>query len=140
MKTIFETKEDKVNYLKGLIRISKCNGLVEPEEMEYFSLVAKGLELDSEIIENINSLWSSNEVINLAFSTRYIAAFFMQEALQLCIIDGSFDEAEQREIALIGAELGVSESDINRIHAWIMDGMAWKIRGEEMLSEIAKGE
>lgn len=140
MKTIFETKEDKENYLKGLIRMAKCNGVVESEEMEYFSLVAEGLELDEETIENINTLWTSDEVISIEFSTRYNAIFFIQEALQLCLVDGTFDEKERNEILLIGEELGVSKSDLDKIYSWILEGMEWKKRGEDMISEIAKEE
>lgn len=138
MKTILETKEDKVNYLKGLIRIAKCNGVVEQEEMEYFSLIATGFELDKETIDSINKLWLSEEVINIQFSSRYIAVFFLQEAFQLCMVDDTFDEMEKKEIALIGDELGISKDDFTRLFFWAAEGMEWKKRGEEIISEIAK--
>lgn len=140
MKTIYESMEDRVNYLRGLIRIAKCNGVVEPEEREFFSLAAKGLELESDTVEKIEQLWSSEEAIPVSFSTRYHAVFFVQEALQLCIIDGSFDEEEKHEMELICDELRIQRQDFHKILSWIMEGMAWKKRGEELMSEIAKGE
>ena len=139
MKAVFETPEDKVNYLKGLIRVAKCNGVVEPEEMEYFSFISKGFELDPGTEAYLQSLWSSEEKISICFSSRYHAAFFMQEAYQLCIVDGIFDDQEKQEIRCIGEELGILKEDQERIYSWIMEGMDWKKRGEELVSEISKG-
>ena len=137
MKEVFKTQEDKVNYLKGLIRVAKCNGIVEPEEMEYFSLAAKKLKLDQESSSYIESLWHTKEKTDICFSSRYLAVFFMQEAFQLCIVDGTFDAEEKLEIAQIGDELGISKEDRERIHSWIMEGMEWRRRGEELVDEIA---
>ena len=86
MKAVFETQEDKVNYLKGLIRVAKCNGVVEPEEMEYFSFISKGFELDPGTEAYLQSLWSSEEKISICFSSRYHAAFFMQGIKRSMII------------------------------------------------------
>ena len=139
MKVVFESQEDKVNYLKGLIRVAKCNGVVEQEEREYFSLIVKRFELTPETEEYLQYLWSSEEKIDISFSSRYYAAFFMQEAYQLCIVDGTFDEKEKQEIQQLGDELNISKEDQERIYSWIMEGMEWKNRGEELISEIAKG-
>ena len=136
----FESKEARINYLKGLIRISKCDGNISPEEKRYFSLAAQGFELSDKDVQELDSLWTKDEIISLSFEEKYDAVFFLQEALQLVLIDGRYDELEKQELLAIAIELKILEKDFRKIESWALAGIAWKKQGEQIIEEIAKEE
>ena len=136
--TAFNTSADKLNYLKGLIRIAKCNGEIAPEEQTYYLMAANNMQLSVEGIQELNSLWNEDSDINISFTTEYDKLFFLQEAIQLCCVDGSYDDVEKREIAVIADELGINPDYLKEIYAWVLEGLEWKQRGEEMLAKMAE--
>lgn len=138
MKTVFNQQQDKVNYLKGLIRLAKCNGVVDSREQEYYSLAAKGMGLNDNEIAFLNQLWDSEEKISLVFTNKYDAVFFLQEGVQLCAIDGTFDDIEKMELKLIAEEVGICVEDYRRIEKWVLEGLAWRKKGEMLVEEIAE--
>ena len=46
---LFQTTEAKMNFVKGLIRISKADGEISPEEQTFFIDAARGLGIPSVI-------------------------------------------------------------------------------------------
>lgn len=96
MAMYIEKKNDKINYLKGLIRLVKADGIIADEEVEYINIAAVGMKLDEDSIAKINECWNSSKKISVEFSTKITAMFFIQEAIQLCEVDGSYDEAEKK--------------------------------------------
>lgn len=135
----FETNKDKLNYLKGLIRIAKSDRNIDPEEKRYYLIAASNMQLSNEEIQEIDSLWNENDKINISFSTRYDELFFLQEAIQLSFIDGKYDAAEKEEIKLIAKEWGIAQEDLDEIQAWVIEGLEWKKRGEDMLLRMLEG-
>lgn len=134
----FETSMDKLNYLKGLIRLSKCNGEMTLEEQNYYAIAANNMGLSAEELQEINSLWTDNAPISISFTSKYHELFFIQEAIQICCIDGKYDEVEKNEIRLIAKEWGISQCDVDDIYSWVLEGIEWKQRGEELLKNIAE--
>lgn len=134
----FETSTDKLNYLKGLIRIAKCNGEIDPEEQNYYLMAANNMQLSTAELQEINALWSEIGEISISFSTKYDELFFLQEAIQLCCIDGRYDDAEKKELIAIAKEWGVGQHYLDEIHAWVIEGLDWKKRGEAMLTKMAE--
>ena len=132
----FEKSVDKLNYLKGLIRIAKCNGEIEPQEQTYFLMAANNMQLSDGEIEEINALWNETTEIDVSFSTKYDEVFFLQEAIQLCCVDGTYDEAEKKEVNALAESWGIPTSAIDEIYAWVVEGLEWKKRGEEMLVKM----
>lgn len=47
---LFQTNEAKMNFVKGLIRISKADGGISPEEQTFFIDAARGLGISEEDI------------------------------------------------------------------------------------------
>lgn len=138
MKQAFEEKTDKMNYLKGLIRLSKCDGKIDPAEKEYFNYVAENMQLSSQDIQDLDAIWDSKENIALVFSTKYNSVFFLQEAVQICAVDGVYDENERKEMRKVAAELEVAEADLEKIEEWVMQGIEWRHHGEALIDDICK--
>ena len=83
MKQAFTTRADRMNYLKGLIRLAKSDGRIDPTEKAYFDYIAGSLQLEKEDMQTLDTLWESDEFPVLEFSTQYDAVFFLQEAVQI---------------------------------------------------------
>lgn len=131
----FEKEIDRINYMKGLIRVAKCNGVVELSEKQYINLIAQRLNLDMDI----EGLLSGKEAICLSFSNRYEALLFLQESMQLCVVDGSFDDVEQNELISISEEIGLGREAYNKLYDWIKAGLEWQSQGKELIAQLAEG-
>lgn len=140
MVNYIETKEDKISYLKGLIRLIKCDGKVADEEVLYFKTVSESLGLDEISIDEINGCWEKDINICISFSSTLVALFFIQEAVQLCLIDDKYEESEKKEIRLIADEIKIDEKAVEAIEKWVLEGLEWKARGEALINELAEKE
>lgn len=134
---IYPCEADRVMFLRGLIRLAKADGIIEPEELQYFEAAAKVLAVSEEVIQELrknllDDIFTS-EYLVMHFATPAQALFFLREAMQLCYADGEYAEEEQLEILNIANELGVSLKKIDEIEAWIKAGIAWREAGDELL-------
>lgn len=95
---LFQTNEAKMNFVKGLIRISKADGGISPEEQTFFIDAARGLGISEEDIAMLPAVMNQKEKISLGFASRGEVLCFLREALQLCMVDDEYSDAERKEI------------------------------------------
>ena len=95
---LFQTNEAKMNFVKGLIRISKADGGISPEEQTFFIDAARGLGISEEDIAMLPAVMNQDAEIPLAFASRSEVLCFLREALQLCMVDDEYSDAERKEI------------------------------------------
>lgn len=131
---ILSEKEDKINFLKGLIRLSKCDGINDDSEIVFYHHVANSLGLSIEDLVHINDAWEREySSIEIVFTNSTAKMFFFIEAIQLCWMDGEYQAVEKQEVRLMAQALNISEAAIQRVELWVEEGMAWNKRGEELL-------
>lgn len=128
---------DKTAYMNGMVRLTKADGAVVDEERVFVLNAAQGLGLATEQIADLDSRFTSPDKEQVLFTNRGSAAFFIQEAIQLCMIDGQYDDNEKQEIRDIAEENGLNESDVTVFEEWIQEGLAWHSRGEALVQAIA---
>lgn len=138
---IYVTQDEKFNFVKGLIRISKSDGNIGEDEIAFMKGVAAGMGLTE---ENIKLLQDSaeydlaseqgKEFFKLQFATKYQGLFFLREAVQLCHIDGVYHDNEKEAIKNITQELNISLSTLKEIEDWVVEGMLWRAKGDLLLS------
>lgn len=133
IREILKTEESKFNFLGGLIRLAKIDGNVSEDEKLFFSHTAVQLEMKDKTISLLENYWSSEEKIKVKFQTKREGLFFIQQAVQLCAMDGDYNNKEKKEIKLLGKELGLLESSIEKIESWVEDGLKWQAIGETLL-------
>ncbi|MBN1064494.1 hypothetical protein [Clostridium botulinum] len=133
IREILKTEESKLNFLGGLIRLAKVDGNVSEDEKLFFSQAAAQLEMKEKTISLFENYWSSEDKINVKFETKREGLFFIQQAVQLCAMDGVYNDKEKKEIKLLGKELSLLESSIEKIETWIEDGLKWQALGETLL-------
>ena len=128
-----KSQEAKINFLKGLIRISKIDGKVDNSEWSFFLQAGNAMGLDGGDLAQLQSCWNTSEPIQVTFSEASEKAFFFIQAIQLCWIDNSYDESERKEIRKLAFELHFSEASIEKIEQWVQEGIEWNKKGDSLL-------
>lgn len=134
MRKILITRDGKINFLKGLIRLAKADGIKDENEVIFYRQAAQAMELNPQDYSEIDLLWEQDiSEMKIFFNTNQEKMFFFIQAIQLCWIDGSYAEAEKREIYKIASELQISAAAIEKVESWVEEGMAWNRRGDNLL-------
>lgn len=118
---LFQTTEAKMNFVKGLIHISKADGVISPEEQTFFIDAARGLGIPEDDIAVLPAVMTQTEEIPLTFASRQEALCFLREALQLCMVDNDYSESEQKEIMKLAKEFGVEPERVYALEKWVQD-------------------
>ena len=126
---ILKTRNAKVNFLKGLIRVSMSDGVVPDVEKEFYRKSAYGLGLDDEAVAEIEN----SDYKEIVFETTEEKMFFFIQAIQLSWIDNGYCEAERNEIRKLADELEISAESIEKVEKWVEEGMEWNKKGDELL-------
>lgn len=130
---ILKTNEAKIDFLRGLIRVAKCDEKLDHSEIQFYMNAAQSLGLCEEEQEKINEAWNSNSEINISFANNEEKMFFFIQAVQLCWIDDLYHDREQAEIRKIALELGISENAITEVEKWVEEGINWNKKSYDLL-------
>ena len=134
IKQILATKDARMNFLKGLIRLAKADGIKDESEVSFYRQAVYAMELDAQFCAEIDKLWENDDLeISISFKTNREKMFFFIQAIQLCWIDGSYTEVEKREIYKIASELEISEMAIQKVEDWVNEGIIWNKQGDSLL-------
>lgn len=132
---LLQTTEAKMNFVKGLIHISKADGVISPEEQTFFIDAARGLGIPEDDIAVLPAVMTQTEEIPLTFASRQEALCFLREALQLCMVDNDYSESEQKEIMKLAKEFGVEPERVYALEKWVQDGIEWKKQGDILVED-----
>lgn len=134
---LYQTQEDKIMFMHGLIRLAKADGIVDEMEIDFFKQVAYNFGIDPDAVEQLYvELTTDNVELDykeISFDSKKKSLFFLREAIQLCYIDSEYSEEEQLEIRNIANELDISFDAIDKIEAWVLRGFEWQKEGELLL-------
>lgn len=133
IKEILQSKEARVSFLKGLIRLANADGVVDESEFVFYRQAAIALELDEEEIIALEKVKGEGHEIMLDFGTDREKMFFLIQAVQLCWVDNNYSDAEQEELRNICREIAISEESLKVVEAWAQEGVEWNKRGEALL-------
>lgn len=137
IKIIYQSLDDRLNFMKGLVRISRADSKFTSEEESFFINAANSFELPKNSIEELKiALNDKNLQLPVFLSSKKQKLFFFKEALQICYIDGEVTDSERIEINQLGIDLSVNQREIDAIEAWVMEGMDWVKRGSQLLQEL----
>lgn len=132
---LFQTNEAKMNFVKGLIRISKADGGISPEEQTFFIDAARGLGISEEDIAMLPAVMNQDAEIPLAFASRSEVLCFLREALQLCMVDDEYSDAERKEIMELAQAFSIEPERVHALETWVQEGIEWKARGDKLLED-----
>lgn len=130
---ILQTEESKLNFLKGLIRLAKVDGVIDSNEIAFYKQAAVGLGMSDNSINEIEYFSKNDENISFSFSSNEEKMFFLIQAVQLCWMDSEYVESEKQEIRIVCKELGISEEALIEVENWVKQGIEWNKSGDRLL-------
>lgn len=134
---LYQTQEDKIMFMHGLIRLAKADGIVDETELDYFKQASYNIGIESDAVEQLYIELTTDNIDldykEMSFDNKKKSLFFLREAIQLCYIDSEYSEEEQLEIRNIANELDISFDAIDKIEAWVIRGFEWQNEGELLL-------
>lgn len=133
IKEVLQTREARINFLKGLIRLAQADGVVNENEFAFYRQVAVVLELGEAEVESLEKLKDRTNEIIFHFETDREKMFFLVQAVQLCCVDNDYSDAERNEIRDMCQEMGISVEALEKVEQWVSEGMEWNKRGETLL-------
>jgi hypothetical protein len=132
-KQILDSENAKVNFMKGIINLAKVEGIDE-SDIVLFDKAMMGLGLSEEVIEALDQLIQDEDnIVEIEFESKRQALFFLKEGIQLCYVDGHYGLEEKRLIEEKAAKLGVSVESVKKIEAWVLEGIEWSNKGDQLL-------
>lgn len=139
IQEIYPTLDERVNFMKGLVRVSRADSKITEEEAMFFINAASNLELSETQISFLKSaLHDQSMSLPMDKQTKKQSLFLIKEAIQLCFVDGHFSDSERAELGKIGAELSISSDEISSIEMWVREGIEWVKRGDELISILER--
>lgn len=118
--------------LELLIHIARADGRVEDIEQEILENYASLVEVD------FGSLSGAEQPEALIARLHGAAsrAIVLQELLRLTHLDGVLNEGERSAIFSIAEQMGFPDEVVHQLDAWVVDGLRWVLRGEELMEAI----
>lgn len=131
MIELLNTDEQRV-MLELLLHIAKSDGKVEDVEQEILENYATLVDLDFSSLDGT----LTPAVLIPQIPGAVSRAIVLQELLRLSHLDGIISQGEHAAILAIAGEMGFTEAVVHKLDEWVVDGLRWVWRGEDLLDEI----
>ena len=131
MIELLNTNEQRV-MLELLLHIAKSDGTVKDIEQEILENYATLVDVD---FASLSGNLSPAELLPQV-PDAVSRAIILQELLRLSHLDGIISQGEQTAILAIADEMGFPEEVIHRLDEWVVEGLRWVWKGEDILDEI----
>jgi tellurite resistance protein len=123
--------EEQRALMELLIYVAKADGVVRDIEDEVLHEYAELLELDFGDLDG--SLTPDELIPRFNGPASYVAV--LQELLCLSHLDGRFSSDEKSAILDVARRMGVGRDMLRKIDEWVVEGLQWMLRGEELMEE-----
>jgi uncharacterized tellurite resistance protein B-like protein len=137
---------DREPFLKALAHIAAVDDSVDLNEKQMVKQYAEAWDLGGQakaqvedVLQNKSSFTLNHLVSEFSESgTRFL---LVQELMRLAYADGTYGEAERKEIAGLAKRLDMSEDEFREVEKWMGRGQAWSMSdddapGQEDLEEV----
>jgi tellurite resistance protein len=124
--------EEQRVMLELLIYLAKADGTVADIEQEILQNYATLVEVDfSSLDGNLTP-----EILIPKLTSPVSRAVVLQELLRLSHLDGVFSQGEGKALLNVADRMGFPVDLVQRLDEWVVDGLKWVWRGEDLLDEI----
>ena len=141
-------ESDRGPFLKALAHIAAVDDSVDLDEKELLKKYTDAWELGRQEKSDVEQVLESETSFTLnhlvsEFSESGTRFLLVQELMRLAYADGTYGEAERKEIAGIAKRMDMSEDEFREVEKWMGRGQAWGASaadedgpGEEELQEV----
>lgn len=133
IRDVIKTESSRVNYLRGLIRIAESDKNKISVEEGFIYKIADIIGASYSEIWQAEVSAETDDVTVISFATKQEKTLFLMQALYMCWLDDDYSDAEREEIIAIGNELGIDQSEIEKLESWVRQGIAWMRDGAELI-------
>ena len=126
------TSEEQRAMLELLIYMAKADGKVVDIEQQILENYATLVEVEFSALRDD----ATPEDVIPRLKTMVSRAIVLQELLRLSHLDGLFTESERSAILEIAEIMGLPLSMVHKLDEWVVDGLRWVWRGEDLLDEV----
>lgn len=122
---------DRVPFLKALAHLARVDDSVTLDEKQMVMEYAETWELDGSSEGKIRDMLRAGNNLSLdallaEFSESGTRFLLLQELIRLSYADGTYADAERKEIARIAKRLGLTEKQFLEVEEWVERGQAWE--------------
>jgi len=137
MKVVNRVAEaDRLPFTKALAYIALADDSVTIDEKQMIRQYADAWDLGDDVRSDLQDTLRSGQTASLdalvsEFSESGTRFLLVQELMRLSYADGTYGDAERREIAGIAQRLGMSEKQFRDVEKWVGRGRAWQRPSDE---------
>ncbi len=131
MIELLNTDEQRV-MLELLLHVAKSDGTVKDVEQEILENYATLLDVDFSSIKG--NLTPADLIPQIPGAVS--RAIILQELLRMSHLDGIISQGENTAILAIASQMGFPESVVHRLDEWVVEGLRWVWKGEDLLDDI----
>lgn len=127
---------DRVPFLKALAHIATVDDSVDLDEKRMVEQYADAWNLTDSAKSQLKQILDSKSSLSLSqlaseFSESGTRFLLMQELMRLGYADGTYGDAERKEIAGIAKRMGMSQDQFREVEKWVDRGQAWGASSDE---------
>lgn len=127
---------DRFPFLKALAHIATVDDSVDLDEKELVQQYETAWDLGEEAKAEVERILEAQKTVSIGqllseFSEAGTRLLLVQELMRLAYADGTYGDAERREIARIARDLGLTEEQFRELEKWVHRGQAWGETSDE---------
>ena len=123
------TQDEQRALMELLSYLAKADGSVADVEREVLQQYANLVSIE---LDEITGTYAPEELVKIFHSTTS-KVIVLEELMRMAYIDDMFTDSEQSVILDIAELLGVPLPLLRQIEDWVLDGLRWIDKGEELL-------
>ncbi|PSQ95165.1 MAG: hypothetical protein BRD55_11635 [Bacteroidetes bacterium SW_9_63_38] len=132
LKVVNRVEEtDRLPFLKALAHIAIVDDTVDLDEKEMVKDYTEAWNLGASAKEQVREILDAELSLSLnglvaEFSETGTRFLLVQELMRLSHADGTYGDAERKEIAAIAQRMGMDERQFREVEKWVGRGQAWE--------------
>lgn len=129
--------EDKLIFVKTLVRLADADGNIDEGEKEFITKLFKVFGLSETLADEIKAT-TDEEVIKLTanISSRQVAMELIKEMCMLANSDGDLSDREIVFIGKVGLAMNLELEKVEQISQWVIDRIVWLEKGKIIFEKI----
>lgn len=122
---------DRLPFIKAMAHIATADDSVDVNEKEMVEEYAEAWSLDDQQKQQVRSILNADQNLSInrltnKFSESGTRFLLMKELMRISYADGTYGDAERKEIAAIAQRMGMSEQQFREVEKWAGRGQAWE--------------
>jgi uncharacterized tellurite resistance protein B-like protein len=138
---------DRLPFIKALAHIAIADDSVDLNEKQLVTDYAEAWELGEQEKAQVRDILDADLSLSLdtlvrEFTESGTRFLLVQELMRLSHADGTYGDAERKEIAALAQRMDMTEAQFREVEKWVGRGQAWEMPGgddgpgEEQLEDV----